>query len=146
MLRNISACTIFVLASGITAGSQSHRVFMVYSGTNSAHTRAGFKLNDSSGSSIGGTCNAGLAGRRLGSDSYQRMNGFWFSCGSYGQCAGLFDYANVTLKLYSGGVLSTSSTNFKSARNTSDTNSLNIRLGADAALSSARGGGGILGT
>lgn len=114
---------------------------MVYSGTNSAHTRAGFKLNDSSGSSIGGTCNAGLAGRRLGSDSYQRMNGFWFSCGSYGQCAGLFDYANVTLKLYSGGVLSTSSTNFKSARNTSDTNSLNIRLGADAALSSARGGG-----
>ncbi|MGJ8650759.1 MAG: LamG-like jellyroll fold domain-containing protein [Opitutaceae bacterium] len=139
MLRNVSGCTVFIFASGSNAGSQSHRVIMVSTGTNAAGTRAGFNFNDSFGSSIGGTGNAGLAGRRLDSNPYQRINGFGLTNGSYGQWTGVFDYANATLKLYSNGDLSTNATNFQSAGNTSNTNSLNIRLGADAATNDERG-------
>ena len=140
MLRNTSGCTLFVLASATQAtGTQGHRVFMISTGTNSAGTRAGFNFHDSFGTSIGGSGIAGLAGRRLDSDPYQRINGFGLVDGSYGQWTGVFDYQNGKLDLFADGVLSTSAAGFQSAGNTSETDSLNIRLGADAALNADRG-------
>ncbi|MDA7514440.1 LamG domain-containing protein [bacterium] len=53
--------------------------------------------------------------------------------------AGEFDYIGGAAKLYDDGNLMTESTGFQSPGNTSDTDSLNIRLGADASLTDQRG-------
>ena len=53
--------------------------------------------------------------------------------------AGEFDYTGGAARLYDDGNLMTESTGFQSPGNTSDTDSLNIRLGADASLTAQRG-------
>ncbi|MDB0056278.1 MAG: hypothetical protein QNK83_03130 [Akkermansiaceae bacterium] len=53
--------------------------------------------------------------------------------------AGEFDYIGGAAKLYDDGNLMTESTGFQSPGNTSDTDSLNIRLRADASLTDQRG-------
>jgi len=76
MLRNTTGATIFAVARPTAQPTQGgSRVFMASTGAGSASSRAGFNFFDSFGTSIGGAGDAGLAGRRLDADAYQRMNG-----------------------------------------------------------------------
>ena len=140
MLNGVSGCTLFGLASPATRPNQGgQRVLMISSGTNSAGSRAGLNIFDSFGTSLGGSGDLGLAGRRLDSDSFQRIEGGQATLNEFVQWTGIFDYANQTLKLYVDGTLETEINNFQTPGSTSPTDSLNIRIGADAALNSVRG-------
>jgi len=140
MLRNTTGATVFAVARPTATPTQGgHRVFMVSTGDNSASSRAGFNFFDSFGTSIGGIGDAGLAGRRLDADGYQRINGGDVTLGQFSIWAGEFDYANGAISLYQDGALATTVSSFQTAGNTSDTDSLNIRIGADASLTNARG-------
>ena len=140
MLNSVEGCTLFGLAKSTvqpTRGGQ--RVLMISSGANSAASRAGLNMFDSFGDSLGGSGDLGLAGRRLDSDGFQRIEGGEVTLGEFVQWTGVFDYANQTLSLYVEGTRVTQVTNFQSPGATSATDSLNIRIGADAALNSVRG-------
>lgn len=140
MLRNTTGATIFAVARPTqAAGAQAHRVFMVSSGTTSAGTRAGFNFFDGFGASIGGSGDAGLAGRRLDTDPYQRINGGQVEFDAFSIYAGEFDYFEGALRLYGDRAFLTEAFGFQTPGNTSDTDSLNIRLGADASLTDQRG-------
>ena len=76
MLRNVESATMIgVLATDLASSNRGMRALMVSSGSNSAGSRAGINLYDSFGTSIGGTGDFGLAGRRLDSDGFQRIEG-----------------------------------------------------------------------
>lgn len=140
MLNGVNGCTMFGLAkSTVRPAMGGQRVLMVSSGTNAAGTRAGLNIFDSFGTSLGGSGDLGLAGRRLDSDGFQRIEGGEAVLAEFVQWTGVFDYASATLKLYVEGVLVTEVTNFQTAGSTSATDSLNIRIGADAALNAVRG-------
>ncbi len=140
MLRNKTGSTIFAVARPTQAPSaQAYRVFMVSTGTNSASTRAGFSFYDTFGSGLAGAGDAALNGRRLDADAYQRINGGTATFGTLTQWTGEFDFAHGSLQLYADGQLLTSTSSFQTAGNTSNTDSLNIRLGADASLLDQRG-------
>ena len=112
---------------------------MISSGANSAATRAGISLFDSFGTSIGGSGEFGLAGRRLDTDGFQRIEGGDVVAGELASTAGVFNYQDGELTLFVNGQEQTTVDTFQTAGNTSDTDSLNIRVGADAALGSPRG-------
>ena len=140
MLRNTTGATVFAVARPTSnSGARGNRVFMASTGTGSAATRAGFNFFDSFGTSIGGAGDAGLAGRRLDADPYQRINGGSVGTTAFSTWTGAFDYAGGNLQLYADGELVTESNGFQMPGNTSDTDSLNIRLGADASLDNLRG-------
>ncbi|MEZ5327664.1 MAG: FG-GAP-like repeat-containing protein [Verrucomicrobiales bacterium] len=140
MMRNTAGATVIAVARPTEIPTQGgHRVFMASTGTSSASSRAGFNFFDSFGTGIGGTGDAGLAGRRLDSDSYQRINGGSSDLATYSIWSGEFDYTGAKARLFQDGILQTEATGFQSPGNTSDTNSLNIRLGADASLTDQRG-------
>ncbi|MGJ8725360.1 MAG: LamG-like jellyroll fold domain-containing protein [Roseibacillus sp.] len=140
MMRNTAGATVIAVARPTSTPAQGgHRVFMASTGTSSASSRTGFNFFDSFGTGIGGTGDAGLAGRRLDSDPYQRINGGSSDLSTYSIWVGEFDYADGIARLYQDGALETEATGFQSVGNTSDTDSLNIRLGADASLTHQRG-------
>jgi hypothetical protein len=137
MLNGVSGATLFAVAS--TTATSSQRVFMISTGGNSRQTRAGVNLFDSFGTSIGGSGDYGAAGRRLDSDGFQRIEGGTINLGQLEHYAAVFNYAAGNLSLYVDGNLETLATNFQSAGSTSSTNSLNIRVGADADLAQLHG-------
>ena len=137
MLNGVDGATLFAVASTLKTGGQ--RVFMISTGGSSSQTRAGVNLFDSFGTSIGGSGDYGAAGRRLDSDSFQRIEGGSITMGQLEQYAALFDYDQGHLSLYVDGLLETYATNFQSPGSTSPTNSVNIRVGADADLNQLKG-------
>jgi len=137
MLNGTGGATLIGVAS--TTATSSQRVVMVSNGTNSRQTRAGINLYDAFGTSIAGQGDFGAAGRRLDSDPFQRVEGGTISLGQLEHYAAVFDYSAGQLDLHVDGVLETSTNLFQSAGDTSSTNSLNIRIGADADLSSLHG-------
>lgn len=140
MLKNTTGATVFAVARPTGIPSMGgHRVFMASTGTNSASTRVGFSFYDTFGTSLSGTGDAGLNGRRLDIDEYQRINGGEASFNTLTQWTGTFNYSNSSLHLYADGELLSSASNFQTDGNTENTDSLNIRLGADASLSRLRG-------
>lgn len=140
MLRNTAGATVIAVARPTAIPTQGgHRVFMASTGTSSASSRAGFNFFDSFGTGIGGSGDAGLAGRRLDTDSYQRINGGSSDLTAYSIWSGEFDYTGATARLFQDGTLQTEATGFQSPGNTSETDSLNIRLGADASFTDQRG-------
>jgi hypothetical protein len=107
MLKDVEGATLFGLAMTSDAASQGgQRVFMISSGTNAAGTRAGLNLYDTFGTSIGGTGEFGLAGRREDSDPFQRIEGGEVIAGEFALWSGVFDYANGRLALYVNGATS----------------------------------------
>lgn len=140
MLRNVESATMIgVLTSDLASSNRGMRALMVSSGTNSAGSRAGINLFDSFGTSIGGSGDFGLAGRRLDSDQFQRIEGGDFTPGELSTMTGVFNYQDGELALFVDGEEETRTSNFQTAGSTSDTDSLNIRIGADAVLGNPRG-------
>ena len=140
MLRNVESATMIgVLTTELSASNRGMRALMVSSGTNSAGTRAGINLFDSFGTSIGGSGDFGLAGRRLDSDGFQRIAGGDVVTGELSTMAGIFNYQDGELSLFVNGEEQTHVDSFQTLGSTSDTDSLNIRLGADAVLGNPRG-------
>ena len=140
MLRNVSGATMIgVLTTDLTNSNSALRALMVSSGANSAASRAGINLYDGFQASSQGSGDFGLAGRRLDSDSFQRIEGGEVVAGELATMTGLFDYQAGDLTLLVNGQLETSFTSFQTPGLTSDTDSLNIRVGADASLQDLRG-------
>lgn len=140
MLRNVESATMIgVLTTDLASSNRGMRALMVSSGANSAASRAGINLFDSFGTSIGGEGDFGLAGRRQDSDGFQRIAGGSITQGELSTMTGVFNFQNAELGLYVDGQLETLATNFQTAGSTSDTDSLNIRVGADAVLGNPRG-------
>ncbi|MGJ8655473.1 MAG: LamG-like jellyroll fold domain-containing protein [Akkermansiaceae bacterium] len=141
MLKNKTGATVFAVARPTEVPSMGggHRVFMASTGTNSDSTRAGFSFYDSFGTGLSGTGDAGLNGRRLDTDGYQRISGGDASLDRLTHWTGIFNYAHSSLELYADGGLVSSASNFQTDGNTENTDSLNIRLGADASLTQLRG-------
>lgn len=140
MLRNVQSATIIgVLSTELDTNNRALRALMISSGANSAATRAGISLFDTFGTSIGGSGEFGLAGRRLDSDGFERIEGGDVAAGELASMAGVFDYQAGELTLFVNGEAQTSVDSFQTPGNTSDTDSLNIRIGADAALNMPRG-------
>ncbi len=140
MLRNVESATLIgVLTTELTSSNRGMRAFMVSSGTNSAGSRAGINLFDSFGTSIGGSGDFGLAGRRLDSDDFQRIEGGEIVAGELSTMAGVFNYQDSEIVLFVDGEEETRIGEFQTAGSTSDTDSLNIRIGADAVLGNPRG-------
>ncbi len=140
MLRNVEGATMIgVLSTELESSNRGLRALMVSSGANSAATRAGINLFDGFGNNIGGTGDFGLAGRRLDSDGFQRIEGGSVVPGQFHTLTGLFDYQAGEVSLLVDGQQETSISTFQTPGLTSDTDSLNIRVGADAALNSPRG-------
>ena len=138
-LRNVEGATMIgFLATDVQSSNRALRALMISSGTNSAATRAGINLFDSFGTSVGGTGDFGLAGRRLDSDGFQRIEGGSVTPSELASVTGVFNYLNGEATLLVDGAVETQ-VPFQSAGTTSDTDSLNIRVGADAALGSPRG-------
>ncbi len=137
MLNDVAGATLFAVAS--TTATSGQRVFMISTGGNSRQTRAGVNFYDGFGTSIAGSGDFGAAGRRLDSDPFQRIEGGTAVSGQLEQFAATFDYSAGELSLFVDGALETLATNFQSPGNTSGTNSLNIRVGADSDLSSLHG-------
>ena len=76
MLRNVEGATMIgVLTTDRMNSNNALRALMVSSGSNSAATRAGINLYDSFQASSQGSGDFGLAGRRLDSDGFQRIEG-----------------------------------------------------------------------
>ena len=140
MLRNSPGATVFAVARPTQpSAQQAFRVFMASSGASSAATRVGFNFFDGFGTGLGGAGDAGLAGRRLDTDAYQRINGGGASLGALAQWTGEFDFFHARLGLRCDGQPVTSVTGFQTPGQTSDSASLNIRIGADASLNDLRG-------
>jgi|GEM_PF-5169435 len=140
MLRNVESATMIgVLTTDLSSSNRGMRALMASSGTNAAGTRAGINLFDSFGTSIGGSGDFGLAGRRLDSDEFQRIEGGEVTPGQLSTMTGLFNYQSGELTLLVDGEQQTQTANFQTPGNTSDTDSLNIRIGADAVLGNPRG-------
>ena len=140
MLRNVEGATMIgVLRTERESSNQALRALMVSSGANSAATRAGINMFDGFGNNIGGTGDFGQAGRRLDSDGFQRIEGGNIVAGQVHTLTGLFDYQAGGISLLVDGQQETSIGTFQSPGLTSDTDSLNIRVGADAALNMPRG-------
>ncbi|MBM3990357.1 MAG: hypothetical protein FJ298_05035 [Planctomycetes bacterium] len=140
MLRNSPGASVFAVARPTQpSAQQAFRVFMASTGTNSAATRVGFNFFDGFGTGLGGTGDAGLAGRRLDTDAYQRINGGGASLGALAQWTGEFDFFHARLGLRCDGQPVTAVTGFQTPGQTSDSASLNIRIGADASLNDLRG-------
>ncbi len=137
MLNGVQGATFFAVAS--TTATSSQRLMMVSTGTGSKSTRAGVNMFDAFGTSIGGSGDYGAAGRRLDSDSFQRIEGGTITMGQLEQYCAVYDYSAGDLALYVDGQLATLATNFQTPGSTSPTNSINIRLGADADLAKAKG-------
>ena len=138
-LRNVEGATMIgFLATDVQSSNRALRALMISSGANSAATRAGISLFDSFGTSVGGTGDFGLAGRRLDSDGFQRIEGGSVIPSELASVTGVFNYLNGEATLLVDGEVETQAS-FQSAGTTSDTDSLNIRVGADAALGSPRG-------
>jgi hypothetical protein len=138
MLSNVSGATLFgVVKTEITSGQ---RVFMIAT-NRAAATRAGLNLFDRFGTGIArtGEGHFGVAGRRLDSDPFQRIDGGAATLGKFEYYASILDYAKSSIALYVHGKLEVSATNFQSTGATSATKSENIRIGADAALDDLRG-------
>lgn len=141
MLRNVEGATMIgVLSTNVTSSNTALRALMVSSGENSAATRAGINLYDGFQQSSAGTGDFGLAGRRLDSDGFQRIEGGNIVAGELvAPMVGLFDYQAGDLTLLINGQVETFYDSFQTPGLTSDTDSLNIRVGADAALNNLRG-------
>ena len=140
MLRDVASATIIgVLSTELDSSNRSMRALMISSGANSAATRAGISFFDSFGTNIGGSGEFGLAGRRLDSDDFERIEGGDVVAGELASMAGVFNYQDGELMLFVNGEEQTSVDSFQTPGNTSDTDSLNIRIGADAALNTPRG-------
>lgn len=138
MLNDVGGATLFAVTS--TPGTDTNqRVVMVSNGANSGQSRAGLALFDQFGTSIGGTGDFGAAGRRLDTDGFQRIAGGSITSGSLQQFSATFNYSAGELSLHADGNLETFATNFQTPGQTSPTDSVNIRLGADAALNALRG-------
>lgn len=137
MLNGVAGATLFAVVT--TTSTSGQRVFMISNGTDSRKTRAGVNLFDGFGTSIAGSGDYGAAGRRLDSDSFQRIEGGDITLGALEQYAAVFDYAAGDLLLYVDGALETAASNFQSPGLTSPTSSLNIRVGADANLNQLHG-------
>ena len=140
MLRNVAGATMVgVLTTDLTGSDSALRALMVSSGANSAATRAGINLYDSFQQSSQGTGDFGLAGRRLDSEGFQRIEGGSVAVGELVTMIGLFDYQAGELSLIVNGQLETAFTSFQTPGLTSNTDSVNIRVGADAAINDLRG-------
>lgn len=140
MLRNVAGATMIgVLATDQESSNRALRALMVSSGSNSAGTRAGINLYDSFQTSNAGSGDFGLAGRRLDVDGFQRIEGGNVVVGELAVMTGLFDYQAGDLTLFVNGQQESSFTSFQTPGLTSDTDSLNIRVGADAAINQPRG-------
>lgn len=138
MLNGVAGATLFAVASTPVADN-NQRVVMISNGANSGQSRAGLAMFDQFGTSVGGSGDYGAAGRRLDSDGFQRIEGGAIVVGSLEQFVATFNYGAGELSLHVDGVLETLATNFQTPGQTSPTDSVNIRLGADAALNVLRG-------
>ena len=138
-LRNVNGATVIgFLATDLQSSNNALRALMFSTGTNSAATRAGINLFDSFGTSVGGSGDFGLAGRRLDSEGFERIEGGSVVAGQLDSLTGVYDYQNGEATLLVDGVVETQAS-FQTSGFTSDTDSLNIRVGADAALNTPRG-------
>jgi len=138
MLNGVAGATVFgvVMSSGATP--QTQRALMISTDI-SGRSRAGLNLYDGFGTSLGGSGDFGVAGRRLDTDPYQRIEGGTAAFGGYYHFHTTLDYTAGTLTLYSMGAQLFSATNFQTPGSASPTNSVSIRLGADADFCDCRG-------
>ena len=140
MLRNVEGATMIgVLSTDVTNSNSALRALMISSGANSAATRAGINLYDGFQQSSSGSGDFGLAGRRLDSEGFQRIEGGNVVAGELAAMIGLFDFQAGDLTLLVNGQVETSFNSFQTPGLTSNTDSLNIRIGADASLNDLRG-------
>ncbi|OLS19658.1 MAG: hypothetical protein HeimC2_40600 [Candidatus Heimdallarchaeota archaeon LC_2] len=105
----------------------------------SQKTRAGLSLfdevgYDQEGSYLGGDGDFGITGRVLDSDIFQRIEGGIVNVGVFQQYTGVIDYVVGSMELYVNGTLETQTQLLHNSGRTSDTDSANIRIGADANL------------
>lgn len=138
MLNDVGGATLFAVVTTPSAGS-NQRVVMISNGANSGQSRAGLAMFDQFGTSVGGSGDFGAAGRRLDSDGFQRIEGGTITPGALEQYVATFDYGAGHVSLHVAGNLETLATNFQTPGQASPTDSVNIRLGADAALNALRG-------
>ena len=140
MLNQVSGATLTaVLSTSGDAGPQTQRVLMISTGSDEGATRAGLNLFDEFGASAGGAGDAGFAGRRLDSDGYQRVNGGSAPPGELIMVTASIDFGNGIVSLFVNGVLATRIDSFQTPGETSASDSLGIRVGADAASATLRG-------
>ena len=139
-LRNVNGATVIgFLATPLQSSNNALRALMFSTGTNSAATRAGINLFDSFGTSVGGSGDFGLAGRRLDSESFERIEGGTVVPNQLDSLSAVYDYQNGNASLLVNGMVEAQSIAFQSPGFTSDTDSLNVRGGADAFLNTPRG-------
>jgi len=142
MLREVNGSTLISVLKPLETGN-GQRVIMI--STNSSFKgRAGLSLFDSvdydqPGSYLGGDGDFGLTGRVLDSDTFQRIEGGNVEIGLFQQYTGLINYANATMELFVNGISRTKTTQLANPGLTSNTDSANIRIGADADLELIQG-------
>lgn len=137
ILNGVPGATLFGLLK--TNSTSGQRALMVSTGAGDGSTRAGLNLFDNFGINIAGTGDFGVAGRREDSDEFQRIEGGTVELDTFYQYTAVLDYENGSASLYAGGELLTTTDFFQTAGITSDTDSVNIRVGADAANNNLRG-------
>jgi hypothetical protein len=138
MLNGVDGATVFAVVMSAGSTPQTQRALMISTDI-SGRTRAGLNLYDGFGTSLGGSGDFGVAGRRLDSDPYQRIEGGTAAFGLFYHFHSTLDYSSGTLSLYSRGTKLFSAANFQTPGSASPTDSANIRIGADADFCNCRG-------
>jgi hypothetical protein len=125
IIRNVAGATVFCAWEYITLPSSgSFRApFVIATGTSDASGRISIGTNL-------GTTKMFSGGRGLDADALQRVDSTADATTNPFIQTALFDYANSDLFQYINGGLDGSSTSFQTAGNTSDTDSLAIRIGS----------------
>jgi hypothetical protein len=120
MLRNISGATVIAVYKWISSPLTNKAVFFV-------STTADFSRYY-----IGGGVSSRklvVGGRRLDNDSFARTDSSVDNPNSFFVHAGVIDYANSDIFQYANGVLDGSNTAFQTNGNTSNTDSIMIKIG-----------------
>jgi len=128
MFRNVGGGTVFVVKKVNPTGNQQFSFSAMRGGTNTFGGRINLGSSVTDNKYI-------LTGRRLDADSSQILYSTRSADNIFTILTGLFDYSNSNAYLYNDNVLLSSSTSFQTDGNSSDTNSVVIKIGATDSVS-----------
>jgi hypothetical protein len=130
VMRNVGGGTLMGVAKFAVAVADTTRGVLFFSrGDNANSTRAFMGL-------LGVPQTYGAGGRRLDADSFQTVNGGGYTQNRTLLETAVFDWANSDLFLFIDGAQAASNTSFQTNGNTSNNDSLAVRVGlADLSLS-----------
>jgi hypothetical protein len=123
MFRNIAGSTIIVVYKWISNPTTSKAVFFASTGSSATTSRV----------FVGGGISSrklSAAGRRLDADGSLSCNSSSDNTNSFFIQSAVFDYVNTDLLQYINGTLDGSNTSFQASGNTSNTDSLGMRIGS----------------